>query len=212
MQKIKIILALSSLFLISASAFSQSDAIFTREEYAAIADHVAAAHEKLNSLQADFLQERISAVFAEPVAQKGKMSFKSPDKLIWEYNDPQSIAIIFNKGTSSLKTAEGKVDSPNKMIDELGKIIISTVNGDNFTDNKNFKLEYRKGENGEIRAVLTPLNRKIKAVYKDITVIIDEKCFLAKTVIMTEVNGDSTRISFENLMINAEIPDAVFEE
>lgn len=197
-------------FAQTVAADAQADKILTEEEYKSVADKVVLAHSNLLCLQADFVQERTSAVFAEPVVQKGKMYFKSPDKLRWEYTEPQPIIIIFNQGKSLLKTATGQVDAPNKMIDELGKMIISTVNGDNFIDNKNFTLEYIKNENGGIDAVLTPKSRKIKALYGKIVVRLDAESFLADEVVMEEANGDSTKIMFTNEKVNTEILDDVF--
>jgi len=57
-----------------------------------------AAFASLRSLQADFEQEHASAVIATPLRETGKFYFQKPDRMRWEYDDPEPQVFVFKEG------------------------------------------------------------------------------------------------------------------
>lgn len=59
--------------------------------------------------------------------------------------------------------------------------------------------------------MLTPVNKKIKNYYKNITITLNGSSHLAEKVVLTEVNGDATTISFSDKKTNATLSDTLFK-
>jgi len=57
-----------------------------------------AAFASLRSLQADFEQEHSSAVIATPLRETGKFYFQKPDRMRWEYDEPEPQVFVFKEG------------------------------------------------------------------------------------------------------------------
>lgn len=55
-----------------------------------------------------------------------------------------------------------------------------------------------------------PTVKNLKELYKNINIVVDKKDFTATVVEMIEVSGDKTIIRFQNKVLNAPIPDSVF--
>lgn len=197
--------------LLGCQLFAQNTEL-TGEKRTAVVSAIEKAHKQMTSLSATFTQEKSSSMFTEKVVQKGKIFYKSPRQLRWEYTTPKSMAIIFNNGKVLLKNEKGTTNNPNKMLSEMGNMIMNTINGNLLKDNTNFQTKYYKNsKTGDYVVVLTPLNKRIKAYYKDITITLNAKTYLADKVVMNEVNGDSTAILFADKKTNGTLSDSLFK-
>lgn len=197
--------------LLGCQLFAQNTEL-TGEKRTAVVSAIEKAHKQMTSLSATFTQEKSSSIFTEKVIQKGKIFYKSPRQLRWEYTTPKSMAIIFSNGKVLLKNEKGTTNNPNKMLSEMGNMIMNTINGNLLQDNTNFQTKYYKNsKTGDYVVVLTPLNKRIKAYYKDITITLNAKTYLADKVVMNEVNGDSTAILFADKKTNGTLSDSLFK-
>ena len=165
----------------------------------------------MKTLSANFTQEKTSTLFTEKMVQKGVFCYQSPKQLRWEYKSPKALTLLFNDTKVTVLTDKGAINNPNKMLNEMGKMIINTINGTNMSDNDNFDISYLKNnQDGSYIAVLNPTNKKIKANYSSIRVILNGKNYLAEKVILNESNGDVTTITFSNMKINTTLPEGIF--
>lgn len=197
--------------LLGCQLFAQNTEL-TGEKRTAVVSAIEKAHKQMTSLSATFTQEKTSSMFTEKVIQRGKIFYKSPRQLRWEYTSPKSMAIIFSNGKVLLKNEKGTTNNPNKMLSEMGNMIMNTINGNLLQDNTNFQTKYYKNsKTGDYVVVLTPLNKRIKAYYKDITITLNAKTYLADKVVMNEVNGDSTAILFADKKTNGTLSDSLFK-
>ena len=203
-----------SLLVFCAPAFAQTsnDVEVTGEKKTALVAGIEKSHKDLKTLSAQFTQEKKSALLTDKVVQKGKIYYRSPKQLRWEYTSPKAMSVIFSNGKVLLKTSKGTVNNPNKALNEMGGLIISTINGGFLTDNANFKARYYKNsKTAKILVVLTPISKKIKAYYSQMTITLDGKSHLAEKVTMHEVNGDVTTITFIDKKVNTTLADGLFK-
>lgn len=202
--------------LLSGNTYAQSgkEVAVTGEQFGQLLKAVEDAHAAIKTLSADFTQEKTSSLFTDKVMQKGRFFYKkSGQQLRWEYKSPKPMTLLFNEDQVTLLTDKGPISNPNKMLNELGKMIINTINGGNMTVNTNFKINYLKNsQDGSYTAVLTPVNKKIKANYSSIRVILNGKSYLAEKVILNENNGDVTTITFSNMKVNTTLPEGIFNK
>lgn len=200
--------------LLTCITYAQSgkEVAVTGDQFGQLLKAVEDAHVAIKTLSADFTQEKTSSLFTDKVIQKGKLFYKWSGQLLrWEYTSPKRLTLLFNDDQVTLLTDKGPISNPNKMLNELGKMIINTINGGNITVNTNFRINYLKNsQDGSYTAILTPINKKIKANYSSIRVILNGKSYLAEKVIMTENNGDVTTITFSNIKVNTNLPEGIF--
>lgn len=184
----------------------------TGEKKTALVTAIEKAHKQLTSLSANFTQEKTSTLFTDKVVQKGKLQYKAPKQLRWEYTSPKPMTVIFANGKVMLKTDKGTVQNPNKMLNEMGTMIIGTINGSFLNDASNFSAKYYKNsKTGTVTVVLTPVNKRIKAYYSKMTITLDAQTLLADKVVMQEVNGDTTTIIFSDKKTNITLSDSLFK-
>lgn len=193
-------------------AQSAGDVEQTGDKRSVLTASIEKAHKQMTSLSAQFTQRKSSTLFTEDAVQKGKLNYKSPKMLRWEYTSPKAMTVIFANGKVMLKTDKGTVQNPNKMLNEMGTMIISTINGSFLNDASNFSARYYKNsKSGAITVVLTPVNKRIKAYYPKMTISLDAKTLLADKVVMQEVNGDITTITFSDKKTNLTLSDSLFK-
>jgi outer membrane lipoprotein carrier protein len=183
----------------------------TGDKKTALVASIEKAHKQLSTLSANFTQEKTSALFTDKVVQKGKLMYKSPKQLRWEYTSPKAMTVIFTNGKVLLKNEKGTTSNPNKMLGEMGDMIINTINGSFLSENPNFNTRYYLNKSGQYVVVLKPLNKKLKAYYKSITITLNGSTYLAEKVVLMEVNGDATTIIFTDKKANASLSDSLFQ-
>lgn len=208
----KILLSLIVLFL-GAPLFAQEagSTEVTGDKKTALVNSIEKAHKQLTTLSANFTQEKTSTLFTEKVVQKGKLSYKAPKQLRWEYTSPKAMTVIFSNGKVLLKTEKGTTSNPNKMLGEMGNMIINTINGSFLKENSDFNTRYYKNKGGQYVVVLIPVNKRIKAYYKSISITLSNSTFLADKVVLTETNGDATTITFADKKTNTSLSDSLFK-
>ena len=208
----RILMLLVSLFF-CAPLFAQEagGTEVTGDKKTALVASIEKAHKQLSTLSANFTQEKTSALFTDKVVQKGKLMYKSPKQLRWEYTSPKAMTVIFANGKVLLKNEKGTTSNPNKMLGEMGDMIINTINGSFLSENPNFNTRYYLNKSGQYVVVLKPLNKKLKAYYKSITITLNGSTYLAEKVVLTEVSGDATTIIFTDKKANASLSDSLFQ-
>lgn len=183
----------------------------TGAQKTALAASIEKAHKQLSTLSASFTQEKTSTLFTEKVVQKGKLNYKAPKQLRWEYTSPKAMTVIFSNGKVLMKNEQGTTSNPHKMLGEMGNMIINTINGSFIKENADFNARYFKNKSGQYVVVLTPVNKKIKAYYKTISITLSGSTFLADKVILTESSGDTTTITFTDKKSNILLSDSLFK-
>ena len=213
MNHSKTILLSLIVLLLGAPLFAQEagSTEVTGEKKTALVNSIDKAHKQFSTLSANFTQEKTSTLFTDKVVQKAKMQYKAPKQLRWEYTSPKAMTVIFTNGKVLLKTEKGTTANPNKMLGEMGTMIINTINGSFLKENTDFKTRFYKNKAGQVTAVLTPVNKKIKAYYKDISIVLNSSTLLADTVVLTETNGDVTTITFTDKKPNTTLSDSLFK-
>ncbi len=213
MKKYGIILLL--FWLITGVGYAQNskEVAVTGAQLTQLTQAISKAHQQVKTLSANFTQEKTSTLFTEKMVQKGVFCYQSPKQLRWEYKSPKALTLLFNDTKVTVLTDKGAINNPNKMLNEMGKMIINTINGTNMSDNDNFDISYLKNnQDGSYIAVLNPTNKKIKANYSSIRVVLNGKNYLAEKVILNESNGDVTTIFFSNKKVNQALPANSFKK
>lgn len=197
------------LFFVTILAFGQEQKL-SAAEATAFKNGVNATAKSTKTLSADFVQYKHMDFLSKDIETEGKISFKAPSMLLWQYVKPYQYSVVFKNNKISINDAGKKnaMDTSNsKMFAKLNKLIVGSVNGDMFDENE-FTISYFKS--GEfILTRLVPKDAALKKYIKEMDLYFDKKNMVSK-VKMTEPSDDYTTIVFKNKVVNAPISDSVF--
>lgn len=170
------------------------------------------ATKDLTSLESDFTQTKHLDFMENDVKSTGKLFYKSKNKIRWEYSAPFKYYVIFNNDKMFVndngKKKETEV-SKSKLLKDLNKIMLGTVNGSGVLDDSKFKITYSKS-GADYVAKMTPTDATYKKYIKQIDLTFDGKTYLLKKIKTIEPSLDYTLIEFTNQKKNASISDEKF--
>jgi outer membrane lipoprotein carrier protein len=202
-------IALLILF-ISSGLFAQEQKM-TDAEITSFKQDVNLVSKKIKTLSTDFIQYKHLDFLSKDIETSGKMFFKEPSLLSWQYKKPYNYSIVFKNG-KILINDEGKksaVDIGNsKIFARINKLIVGSVSGNMF-DDAAFTISYFKLK-GQNLAKFIPKDATLKKYIKQIELTFDKEEATVIQVKLLESSDDYTRIVLKNKIINAKIDDSVF--
>jgi outer membrane lipoprotein carrier protein len=172
---------------------------------------VNATAKNTKTLTTDFVQYKHMDFLSKDIETSGKMSFKSPGMLLWQYTKPYQYSVVFKNNKIAINDA-GKKSAmdmgSSKMFNKLNKLIVGSVNGDMFDENE-FTISFFKTSEHNITKLM-PKDATLKKYIKQMELYFDKKGNMVSQVKMTEPSNDYTTIVFKNKVTNAQIADSVF--
>ncbi|MDR6966080.1 outer membrane lipoprotein carrier protein [Flavobacterium arsenatis] len=164
----------------------------------------------IKSLKTDFIQYKHLDFLSKDIETSGKMYFKQPNMLNWQYTKPYQYSIVFKNNKVYINDQGNKstVDANSKMFEKINKMIVGSVSGNMF-DDKEFTITYFKNKDFNI-VKLTPKTASIKKYINQIDLHFPMSDTTVSEVKLTEPSGDFTRIVFKNKQLNAKIDDSIF--
>lgn len=164
----------------------------------------------IKTIKTDFIQIKHMDFLTKDIETSGKMYFKSPNLLNWQYTKPYQYSIIFKNNKVYINDQGNKstVDAKSKIFEKINKLIVGSVSGNMF-DDKEFEISYFKTKEHYITKLI-PKTPSIKKMIKQIDLYFPLKDTTVSEVKLIESSGDYTKIIFKNKVINAKIDDSVF--
>lgn len=192
------------------SVFAQEQKM-SAQEIAGFKSSVEKETKSIKSLKTDFIQYKHLSFLSKDIETSGKMFFKSPNLLNWQYTNPYQYSIIF-KNNKVYINDQGKKSTINagnsKMFEKINKLIVGSVSG-NLFDEEEFSIEYFKNKDFYITK-LTPKTTAIKKYIKLVELYFSVNEATVSQVKLIEPSNDFTKIVFKNKQINVKIDEAVF--
>ncbi|GEP49778.1 cell envelope biogenesis protein LolA [Flavobacterium noncentrifugens] len=199
-----------SLLFVSFTAFAQEQKM-SDTEITAFKQSVNTVSKKIKSLSTDFIQYKHMDFLAKDIETSGKMFFKEPNLLQWQYKKPYNYSIVFKNG-KILINDEGKKSAmdvgSSKIFAKLNKLIVGSVSGDMF-DDKEFAITYFKTKDFNVTKLI-PKDAALKKYIRQIELSFDKQDATVNQVRLMESAEDYTKIVFKNKILNAKIDDSAF--
>lgn len=171
----------------------------------------AAAAQKMQTIKADFVQEKNLSLLSEKISSKGKFLFKKDNLVRMEYTEPFTYLVIINNNTVFVKDGqkENRVSTKsNKLFQQINRMMVDCVQG-TALNNPDFKVAVFENTSAYL-IELSPVAKGMKDYFKNIHVVLSKKDYSVNKLEMYEQSGDNTLISFLNKEMNASIADALF--
>ena len=134
------------------------------------------------TLQASWSRIYHSPMLQEDVLSEGMVYLRQPDALRWVTEKPVSRVTVMDSSQG-----RGRFRIPEE---------------------KDFKLNVLVGETYTIQ--LTPLRREMKQLVGQIVLTVDKKSYKLLYVTILGVDGDWTKITFSNVIMDPVLPDSLF--
>ena len=164
------------------------------------------------SIVSDFIQTKHIFVLDNVITSQGKLVFKSPNLVRWEYAKPYLNVAIF-KDDQLLVNNEGKRQNidlgSNKMFRSLNSLIVNSIKGDMF-DESQFDLDYFKYDKGYL-VKFVPKDKRMKKFIASFELKFSKSDAEVNEVKLIEPNDDYTLITFQNRKVNMEVSEADFK-
>jgi outer membrane lipoprotein-sorting protein len=168
---------------------------------------------KIQSVKAEFLQERHLQILKEPLVSEGRFFYLASGSLRWEYLSPlrsvmlqkgESVRLYhFSEGAWKQDMAQG-VEARRMVLAEMSQWFQGR-----FEESRVFSHSYSPGPPGRI--LLTP-GEGVNKFILGIEIVLADRPGVIDRVEITEPGGSSTRITFRNVGINASLDSKVFDE
>ena len=163
------------------------------------------------TIVSDFVQYKHLSFLDNDVKTNGKLVFKTPDLIKWEYTSPYKYSVIFKKDKLFIDDEgdKSKIDlGSNKMFKGLNKIITNSIKGNLFNDDE-FSISYLKVEDHYV-VIFIPKDESMRQFISKFELTFNIKTSDVTEVKMIEPSEDYTKIVFKNKARNATVKDEVF--
>ena len=166
--------------------------------------------EQINTIRADFVQEKHLQILSRPLISKGVFYYEAPGSLRWEYQSPIRSILLMHKGrvTRYIWGKDGfRRDSGLSL--QAMQIVLQEITkwlGGHFDDNPDFTASLEPDR----KVVLTPKKKAFSAIIRNIELILSDRPGVIKSVTIYEGEKSFTRIIFKNVRVNEVLKKTVF--
>ena len=195
-------------FLFSATLLAQTK--MTPVEATALKTSVKRQADVTTTITSNFTQYKHLDFLSDDIESKGKLAFKTPDRVKWEYVEPFSYAIIFKDNTLYINDDGNKSNMDvggNKIFTQLNQLITASIRGDLFDDDQ-FDISYFK-KDGHSLVHLIPKDTQFAEFIKAFHMTFNTAGEVIE-VKMIEPSDDYTQIVFSGRKTNQPLSDADF--
>ena len=199
-------------FLIHFSFFSFSqEKKLTFSEIKLLKESVKAKSKKTKTILSDFIQLKHLDFLSNDIETFGKLAYKAPNLVKWEYTKPYTYSVIFKEGKLLINDG-GKKNSVNisssKLFKKLNELIIRSISGDMF-DDEEFDISYSKS-NREYIVKFNSKNDNLNKYIKQFVIHFTLNSYEVHQIKIIEPTDDYTKIVFKNRKENSILDNAVF--
>ena len=164
----------------------------------------------LQSVQANFLQEKHLQILSEPLMSRGVFAFQAPRSLRWEYLYPvRTLLLVHDDSIRKLIEQNGRmVEDPGLAMDSINLVLEEITNwlAGRFTDNPAFEASFPDSRT----IVLIPKDAGLAAVISRIELTLQGEDGLLESVLINEGPDTFTRLTFSDALLNRRLAPELF--
>jgi hypothetical protein len=165
----------------------------------------------IETIRADFIQEKHLKILSKPLISRGSLYFKAPRSLRWEYESPVPSVLLMHNGQINrfVKSGEGfSRDSGMKL--KVMQVVMDEITlwiSRRFQDNPNFNAIPEPGP----KIIMTPKENTLTPIISHIELTLSDRPGIINTVTIFENEDSSTKLIFKDAILNEPLNDSFFE-
>lgn len=178
----------------------------------ALIDRVVSRQRGLRSLRADFVQVKNSIMLLDPVRSTGEFFYRAPDRVRWDYRQPDPMVVLFADDFVTTYDPEGRRAERVKVAGRDRRFVqalAGTLPLDDLMEY--FRIRFvDAGPPNPYLFELRPTPATLKKRLDSLSLEVDRELLLPVVVEFHEADGDSTRYEFHRLQIDPELEASRF--
>ena len=205
MRKIALATALLAIFLLFTAHPARA------QDTAAIVSSIQKKYASINDLNSKFTQETRIKDLEEKILSSGKVWFKKPAMMKWQYEEPWKDTIasdgkkVWYFDSRENQVAETEIDSV--WAGSLGSYTVISILEDL---DRLFDVRLGAGSTDKQGNILLDLKQKNQEQAKQVTIAVDPKTYTLRRIIISDLFGNTTVIKLGTAEVNLGIPDSFF--
>lgn len=214
LASLTLLLAIEPASAISPKPDPRASGVRPQERLGLLMDRVRIEQEQLAGLRAAFVQRKDSQLLAEPQTATGVLSFSKPDKVRWEYHEPDPMLIIISGETmvtwfQDLKRAERM--QIGRYSEQVFRFMGATAALDTLSEYFRVEASFPGDAKEPYRLELTPRYSRIAKKLQSMSIWIDAETFLPVRLSYHEADGDLTEYELKDLERDPELSEGLFD-
>ena len=167
----------------------------------------------VRTVQADFVQTRTVRILTRPIVSRGRLVYRRPDDLRWEYTSPIRSVLLLRGGSVEryIHRDEGIVRDSSAKLDAMAAVVREIniwLSGD-FSASKTFRPTLVRSDRA-MNVELLPIDPSMRSIISRIELRLGKKAGTVERVVIDEGSEGATRIDFTGVRINEGVTDADF--
>lgn len=164
----------------------------------------------VTTLRAEFEQLHYSLTVSQPIREKGELFLRKPDRMRWEYNDPQDKVFLYKAGVLEMYLPEEKQLTRSPVPEETLKSDIFGLFLGAMSFEETYAVEDSPFPTDASRVRQVKLTPKTEGDYSYLLLEIDEATWLPRRVLFFEWAGNKREFVFSRVRTGVRIPDRAF--
>ena len=167
---------------------------------------------KIDTIEADFTQEKHLKILSKPLVSKGAFYYLAPNSLRWEYTAPFKSILLLHDGKTRRYMHNGSAFTEDTDMNAQGmQVVLQQIAlwlGGRFEEDPIFQAALKPDR----VIVLTPREKAFSQMIQHIDLKLSDTPGILKSVTIYEGPDSFTRLLFSNVRINQGIPVILFQK
>jgi len=169
------------------------------------------AQRNLESMTADFVQVKYVQLLDEPVTSRGKLSFRRPDRMRLEIEEPVRSTVLIRgreihiPGVSESDRRAMAAAPAAAMFTQLGAVFT----GDTEKLGAGFDVT-AAGAGDDVEVTLVPRPESWRTVWRRMQITFGGSDLMARQIRLDDALGDRLEIRLQNVKRNVDLPESTF--
>ena len=171
------------------------------------------AASKIKSLKAEFIQEKRLKILSKPLVSHGRLFYRPPDYLRWEYTKPIKSVMLMRKDVVKMflwRDGAWAEDAGQSV--EIRRVVLDEITGwfgGRFDQTQGFEPRYEPGTPARIVLTAKP---GLKEFIDRVELVLSGRPGVITSVEIVEGPDASTLIEFTDVQVDTVLPDDIFEK
>ena len=179
-------------------------------------------YDQTQTLQADFNQTRYTRLYDRYDRAKGKVAFKKPGKMRWDYGQPNGQVFVTQGDKLLIYQPPEEGEESGQLIeralgeDQLPAAFAFLTGGGNLEDDFDVRLLEHDNEKFQDGYVLQLIPREPTPNYEQLVFYVralkvgDKRAGVVQRVLIIDAAGNRNRFDFSKIKFNRDVPDKRF--
>lgn len=165
----------------------------------------------LESLEAYFEQDYYSASIGTPLQEKGRFYFQKPDRMRWEYQEPEPQVYVFKEGrVLNYVPDENQLYRYALSPEQENSAVFTLLTGRAGLED-NYLIEQAEFPTAEKSGAQIKLTPRQEGEFTHLLLEINEKTWLIERIVTVDWAGNKQEFRFRRVKFNPRLPASLFE-